>query len=266
MKCKNIDCLNQTIGKKLYCSLSCRNHYVNKYMRDYTKCSNTNKNKKTKREEEYLKNPNYCKTCKCIIPFDKKNDNIKFCSRSCSATFNNKNRPVTVNKKISEGVKSYIAKNGYFGALISKTNEQDKESKICINCSNTFTKNKIYCSMKCKREYERNTMDEFKQYRLDCNFKFNLSDFYEEYDFSLIDEYGWYSPSNKKNNIGGISRDHMFSVREGFDLKIDPKIISHPANCELLIHSKNISKHKKFSISLEDLLHKIEKFNKKYFH
>ena len=36
-KCKNVECNNETEGKNLYCSLSCRNYYVNKYLRDYTK-------------------------------------------------------------------------------------------------------------------------------------------------------------------------------------------------------------------------------------
>ena len=39
MKCKNIECVNMTIGKRVYCSLVCRNYYVNKYLRDYTKIS-----------------------------------------------------------------------------------------------------------------------------------------------------------------------------------------------------------------------------------
>lgn len=35
--CKNIECDKQTEGKRVYCSMTCRNYYVNKYMRDYTK-------------------------------------------------------------------------------------------------------------------------------------------------------------------------------------------------------------------------------------
>lgn len=41
MKCKNIECENDVIGKRIYCSLSCRNYYVNKYIRDYTKIKET---------------------------------------------------------------------------------------------------------------------------------------------------------------------------------------------------------------------------------
>ena len=107
-------------------------------------------------------------------------------------------------------------------------------------------------------------MNSLVRYRMDCKFNFNLADYKEEFDFKLVKEYGWYSPSNKKNNLGGVSRDHMFSIREGFEMNIDPKILSHPANCQLLIHSKNISKHRKSSITLEELLTKIEEFDKKY--
>ena len=68
----------------------------------------------------------------------------------------------------------------------------------------------------------------------------------------------------KNNNLDGVSRDHMFSVREGFEKGIDPKIISHPANCRLMIHNENISKNKKSFITIEELLDRIEKFEQKY--
>ena len=43
---------------------------------------------------EYLKNPKFCLNAGCdlIIPYEKRKTNI-FCSSSCSAIFNNKNRP-----------------------------------------------------------------------------------------------------------------------------------------------------------------------------
>lgn len=56
----------------------------------------------------------------------------------------------------------------------------------------------------------------------------------------------------------------MLSVREGFELGIDPKLISHPANCRLMIHNENVSKNKKSIITLEELLDRIEKFEQKY--
>ena len=45
MKCKNIECQNETTGKRVYCSLTCRNIFVNKYLRNYDKVSDNFKQK-----------------------------------------------------------------------------------------------------------------------------------------------------------------------------------------------------------------------------
>ena len=97
-----------------------------------------------------------------------------------------------------------------------------------------------------------------------AKFNFNLASYPEEFDFSLIEKVGWYSPTNKKNNLGGVSRDHILSVKFGFINDVDPKIIAHPANCQLLPHNENISKNHRSHISLEDLLIRIESWNQKY--
>lgn len=254
MKCKNIECNNQTEGSKVYCSLSCRNYYVNKYMRDYTKCRNTFQQKSKEERKKYLQNPKHCKECKTIIPFEKRLDNY-FCNSSCSASYTNRERVVTWGDKIGTSLKNYIKEQ-------SKNNPK-QDQKICLNCSKLFSKNKFFCSINCKREYEKNNMNSLIRYRIDCKFNFNLANYKEEFDFKLVEEYGWYSPSNKKNNLGGVSRDHMFSIKDGFEMNINPKILSHPANCQLLLHSKNISKHRNSSITLEELLKKIEEFDKK---
>jgi len=60
-----------------------------------------------------------------------------------------------------------------------------------------------------------------------------------------------YKASNRGNNLKGISRDHMYSVSQGFQNNVDPTIISHPANCQLLIHTENQSKGDKSKITLE---------------
>lgn len=77
-------------------------------------------NIREKNIKEYYKNPVLCKVCKKPIEYDKKRENI-FCSRSCSATFNNK--------------------------------EYGKKRKIpnCLTCGKSLTgkKNKKYCSREC---------------------------------------------------------------------------------------------------------------------
>lgn len=112
--------------------------------------------------------------------------------------------------------------------------------------------------------YKQSNKKGIARYRQLCEFKFNLSDFSSEFDFELVKKYGWYSPTNKKNNLNGVSRDHMFSIKDGFINKIDPEVIKHPANCKLIIHNDNSSKHGKSSITLEQLLERISKWNEKY--
>ena len=53
-------------------------------------------------------------------------------------------------------------------------------------------------------------------------------------------------------------------IKEGFLNKIDPKIISHPANCQLLLHKDNIKKYINSSITLNELYQRIIKWNDKY--
>jgi len=78
-----------------------------------------------------LKQIKLCLECNCEI----KNDGLKFCSSSCSATHNNKLRPKKNNEKINKR---------------KRENYHLKKSKKCINC-NTITTNK-YCSSKCQNE------------------------------------------------------------------------------------------------------------------
>jgi len=89
----------------------------------------------------------------------------------------------------------------------------------------------------------------FVNYRADCAFKFNLKDFPDEFDFTLIETHGWYKAKNHGDNLNGVSRDHMISIRYGFDNKVDPKIISHPANCQLLRHTDNAKKQENCRIA-----------------
>ena len=260
MKCKNIECSNEVIGKRVYCSLSCRNIYVNKYLRNYDKYSNTIKEKNDVKETEYLKSPKLCK-CGEIIPYLKREN--KYCNHSCRATFVNGNRDYSNwSDNIKKGIHKYLIDNN-----IKEPGKIGTYDIICKGCNSTFNNKRYdikYCSDKCRKDYNRKDKDALQCYRTDCNFNFSLNDYPDEFEFSLVEKHGWYSPTNKKNNLGGVSRDHMFSVREGFEQGIDPKLLAHPANCKLMIHNENVSKHKTSSISIIELLQRIEAFDKKY--
>jgi len=103
-----------------------------------------------------------------------------------------------------------------------------------------------------------------KEFRLLCAFRFNVYDYPNEFPIDLICEYGWYSASNRGNNLKGISRDHMISVKYAYNHGIDPNLISHPANCKLMIHNENVSKYSKCSLSIDELIQKVNDWNYKY--
>lgn len=152
-------------------------------------------------------------------------------------------------------------------------------TKICQECGKEFTyiktncnRQKECCSKSCamkksrriKNAELRKTRTAFRNYRLDCQFQFNLKDYPNEFEFTLIEKYGWYLPKNRGNNLNGVSRDHMVSVRFGFDNNIPPEHIRHPANCRLLQHNSNVSKGSKNSITYDQLLQRITAWDTKY--
>ena len=251
-KCKNVECVNMTTGKRVYCSLSCRSSYTNKYLKDYTKNKEYGKKQRVLNEEKYYKNPKTCPNCDNIITYMKRSNT--FCNSSCMATFTNKGRVVTWGEKIGEGVKRNLIENGKHVGL---------HKLMCVDCDSVFEHKRpktMFCSAECQLNHGRRDMVEFKKYKLDTEFKFNLGDYPDEFNFELVREYGWYSPRNKSDNLGGVSRDHMLSVVEGFELDIDPFLLAHPANCELMVHTDNISKNRNSSITIVELMERIEKF------
>jgi hypothetical protein len=227
-----------------------------------------------------------------------KNYNRKFCSKSCSITFNNKNRiinyektkksnciecgkEIEINLRASskkckcdecnkerkrkydkerrksnkkECNKKECNKIGKIKRRRKFNKEKKKKIRICKKCNqNELKPRKQYCDQ-CSYDY-------YHIYRPKCVFKFSLDEYPDKFDFDLIKEHGWYSPTNKNNNLTGVSRDHIYSVKEGFENGINPKIISHPANCQLLIHTDNSSKNKSSDITIQELLQKIKEWN-----
>ena len=97
-------------------------------------------------------------------------------------------------------------------------------------------------------------------YRYQCRFKFgNDPEIIANIKgYELLKKYGMY---HKTNNPGGVVRDHRLSCHEGYDLNIDPKIMSHPGNCEFMLHKDNARKTRKSSLTAEKLNEEISKFN-----
>lgn len=269
-KCKNIECDNFVSDKRIYCSRTCRNIYVNKYLRDYSKISKTLSNNF---KEQYNLNPKYCKNPNCQekISYNKRENN--FCNSSCSASYNNQFRKGIKYNLTEEGKKSLIktAKNNFKLKLFfnEKKEKYYKNPKTCLNCKGNISykqslENRIYCSRICSQEHRRKHLNEFQKYKSKAKFNFNLFGYPDEFNFDLIKKYGWYKPSNKGNNLNGVSRDHIYSISEGFKNNVDPYLISHPANCKLILHSNNSSKHSRSDITIEELQRKVKEWDEKY--
>lgn len=162
----------------------------------------------------------------------------KFCSRNCSGSFNTKGR-----------IHSEETKNKIRNKL-KKNKIKIKKERLCKNCKNIVGFRKTICE-DCKKMY-------YKYYRPNAEFQFNINLYKDKFEFDLIEKHGWYSPSNKGNNLNGVSKDHLYSVKDGFINNIDTEIIKHPANCKLMIHNENNKKNSNSSITLEELLERIK--------
>lgn len=66
------------------------------------------------------------------------------------------------------------------------------------------------------------------------------------------------NPDNLIRSKTGFHLDHMFSVFDGFIQSVPIYIIAHPANLTMLNASENTSKNLKSSITLEELLKRID--------
>ena len=194
----------------------------------------------------------------------------KFCSRICA----NSRGPRSESFKIKVREKLTGRKRPQISERMSGDNHPKRRGKNlppiqikeCLQCNNTFKTNgnSKFCSRICWQENTKMQRTAWENYKQACAFKFNVYDFPRRFDISLIEQHGWYKASNRGNNLNGISRDHMISVRYGFENAINPKIISHPANCKLVHHVENQKKRAKCTITLQELINEISKFESQW--
>lgn len=207
--------------------------------------------KNAKLEAEYYINPCRCKQCDKVLSYGKRDQT--FCNTSCSAIYTNARKDYSI---VKPGPKKGPTK---------------LYTCVCINCKLEFKTTKRVqksCTRTCGAIYKnakaRANRSALTNYRADCAFKFSLNDYPEEFDFTLVETHGWYKAKNRGDNLGGVSRDHMVSVRWGFDNQIPAEHIAHPANCRLITQNENSSKNKQNFITYEELLNRICEWDKKY--
>jgi len=183
---------------------------------------------------------NNCLTC------NKKTSNAKFCSKSCSAIKANSNKNRKRGPQPRPKPERYPTSTVFFNT--------------CAKTGRLFTSNKY-------QKFHPTIIADREHYANLCKFNFALSDFPGWFNTDLIRKYGMYSTPGSRSgikNINGVSRDHMISVNDGWVSNIDPKIISHPANCMLIRHKENQIKNRNSSLTLEQLLKRIELFDQTY--
>lgn len=209
-------------------------------------------------EQAFLKKLKNCLQCK------KQHTNPKFCCSSCGAKYNNKHFA-----KERRG-----PPKGYRLGIVAKTGEKAKNHTQLEKFPsshvyyNTCAKTGIFFTYKSYRKYHPSINADKRDYYRNCSFRFWVYKYPKWFDLKIVEEYGWYStPGSKRNgikNLNGVSRDHMLSIHDGYVQNIDPKLMSHPANCCLILHAHNNLKNTKSKIGIKQLLQRIREFEKIY--
>ena len=211
------------------------------------------KKEKTGNLKEFDVTCKSCNTVFTVIEYENKfsSKEVYFCNISCA---NRRVHTDITKAKISDSLTGR-----HFDYMDKKSYKKYSVFSYCEYCGKVI-QNKIqrFCGTHCRGNFQLKERTDFYFYRSKCSFKFNLKDFKEKFDFSLIKKFGWYKAKNKGDNLYGVSRDHIVSVKYGFENNIPSWIISHPANCQLLQHSLNSSKNSKCGITIDELLEKIK--------
>jgi hypothetical protein len=202
-----------------------------------------------------------CNKCnKSFQVTERENDfpskNKYFCSRGCANSH-------IVSKEHKEKTRRSIFKHLEQIGFVPVGIKTFKERK-CSFCEQTFIGRRKFCSDVCMRNNKRKHLDKYQKYKRECQFNFALNQYPDEFDFNLIRKYGWYCAKNHGNHPNGVTRDHIISIRWAFENGIDSKYISHPANCQLMRQIPNVSKGKKKSITLDELIVRIKNWDQKY--
>lgn len=200
-------------------------------------------------------------TCKQCHKLFKSRARAKLCSKSCSTTYTNTKRgkgwtSKYCGLKISKTLKlRYAEKNPSYPHVVGDYTE--------VRFSKCRVTGKIYISRKGDICFNSPYIQKIPivQYRRACAFKFDLKD----YPLEFAQNIPMYS-GRRNPDPDAYSKDHILSVADGFINNISPDILSHPANCRLIPHSKNSSKSYKSEITLEELMIKITEWDKKYQH
>lgn len=146
---------------------------------------------------------------------------------------------------------------------VNKLTPQDINIKLEMNHSGFDMFIRKCLDLKVPTHKERGTWakEKYNEHRTEreiyyskCKFNFDPYAYPQLPGFELLKDHSFYHPVTNKN---GLTRDHMISRNYGWENKIDPSLLAHPANCALMFMSENASKNNRISLTLEELKERI---------
>lgn len=165
---------------------------------------------------------------------------------------NIKNRSITED----DFIKAFeILKNDYYNLNLTPSQINDKYNLKIKQPTSSLSVLGLKLG-NYKRQYKHIKNANYNQYRSMCQFRFNKNVYPLVEGYELLKKYGIWN----KSNPNGVARDHKLSIKYGYDHNINPSIISHPANCEFISLRENSSKGSECSITLDQLLQRIEQW------
>ncbi len=156
----------------------------------------------------------------------------------------------TIKQSIEEYNYSLLTdNNSYYNANYKS---QFKLNVICDNGHNmTTTWNNWSRGKRCRECYEKNKFDSAVKYKNGWDrYKF-LVHFYTEKTYKEYKDI--INPNNYKRG-NKYNLDHKYSIYEGFINNVSPKIIASVKNLEVIPRFDNMSKGKKCSINLNEII------------
>lgn len=202
---------------------------------------------------QYDAHPKTCLQCGIRLSYQQRW--ARFCGRSCAASHTNAQRDR--NKSTAAVRATWRSKLGHLKS--DRPLRRAERTTSCAGCGQPFSHRgrRLYCHPACNPAHHAKA-----QYRTACRFRLNPTTHKDLYDFELIAQCGWYRPANHPAgyNPDGVTWDHLYRVEEGFKNRVDPAIMSHPANAQMVTWRENVGRRTS-QLTLVELLERIERWN-----
>ena len=143
----------------------------------------------------------------------------------------------------------YLPFRGSFSPTFLLKKMGVKTKSISESTHSYYIRNKLYKNKQPKKKYKTEGLFHFERKLYNLLFEFT--------DLTIN---SW-RKDKIHPELNSTSRDHMISQDYGYTHHIDPYLISHPANCMLMKLSDNIRKRTECSITLGELIERVEFFN-----